>query len=40
MKMKFDDDEPSDWEAIKEIGGGILIVVIVVATGYLALFLK
>ena len=38
--MKFDDDEKHDWEAVKEVCGGIIIVAVVVATGYFALFLR
>jgi len=35
-----DDDEFNEWQALKELGAGVLLVVLVVATGYCAMFLR
>lgn len=39
MKMKFDDDEPSDWEALKKVSPYIILIAAIVAIGHYVPFL-
>ena len=35
-----DDEEFNEWQTLKEVGAGVLFVFLVVATGYLDVFLR